>query len=233
MPILRRMAPFILSGSRPLLAAALAVLLPLGLGPLRAQETQAPQDVPKLHSAPKLQDRLGAPPVQKKPEEPKADRLTILSDLYGRLGAAENEESAGLIAAAIEQLWRKSGSDTVDLLMARAMKLLHEEDFEIALKLLDSVVDIAPDFAEGWNQRATVHFLKGELERSMEDLRHVLVLDPKHFKAITGLALILQKLGNKPGALKAFRKVLKIHPHLTDAQQAERELTREVEGQGI
>lgn len=188
----------------------------------------------RAQGTPKLQDRLGTPtqPLDP-PQKPKRDRLKLLGDLYERLTAAASQESASLIAEAIEKLWLRSGSDTVDLLMVRAEKLLRAEELDTALEILDSVVEIAPDYAEGWNQRAAVHFLKGEYRRSLEDLRHVLVLDPRHFKAISGLALILQKLGDKRAALKAFRKVLTIHPHLSDAQQAERELTREVEGQGI
>lgn len=166
-------------------------------------------------------------------EEAELDKEQLLGEMYERLSKAEDAESAELIANAIEKIWLRSGSDTVDLLMARALQMVREENYDAALKLLDAVVVLEPAYSEGWNQRATVNFLKQDYRSSMEDLRHVLSLDPRHFKAISGLALILQESGNKEAALKAFRKALAVHPYLEGADQAIRELTREVEGQGI
>jgi len=162
-----------------------------------------------------------------------ADRARVLGELYEQLRSAENEQSAKDISDAIERVWLKSGSDTVDLLMSRAIRLMQEEEYDTALEILDAVVEIAPDYSEGWNQRATLHFLMHNLQDSLNDLRRVLVLDPRHFKAVNGLGLILQELGDKRSALKAYRRALKLNPFLGDAQQAIDELEREVEGQGI
>ncbi|MGI9383826.1 MAG: tetratricopeptide repeat protein [Methyloligellaceae bacterium] len=178
-------------------------------------------------------DTTQQPRVEATPPEPEKSRAQILTELYDRLRGASDEESAGLIAGAIEKLWLRSGSDTIDLLMNRAIQMVNEEDLDIALKILDSVISLAPDYSEGWNQRATVYFIKKDYESSLNDLRRVLRLDPQHFKAINGLGLIMQELGDKEAALKAFRQVLKVHPHLGVAQQSVEELVREVEGQGI
>lgn len=164
---------------------------------------------------------------------PEVDRGKLLSELYGQLIASKDEESAKLVAEAIEKLWLASGSDTVDLLMGRALKSVEEKEHDLALRLLDAVVVIEPSYAEGWNQRATVYYLKQDYRSSLNDLQQVLAIDPRHFKAINGLALIMQELGDKKAALRALRQGLKVHPFLGGAKQSEKELSRDVEGQGI
>lgn len=167
------------------------------------------------------------------PAEEIGDREQLLETLYERLRQAGNEQNAEAVASAIEKLWARSGSDTVDLLMGRAGKMIEEKDLEVATAILDSIVKIAPDYAQAWNRRAAVHFRNGEYRESLEDLRHALALDPKHFNAINGLGMLMQELGDKKAALRAFREVLKVHPYLDEARRMERELSREVEGQGI
>lgn len=173
------------------------------------------------------------PPEKKENTTPDVDRGKLLSDLYRQLIEAKDEESAKLVSDAIEKLWLASGSDTVDLLMGRALKSVEEDEHDVALRILDAVVAIAPSYAEGWNQRATVFYLKRDYRRSLNDLRQVLALDPNHFKAINGLALIMQEFGDKKAALEALRRGLKVHPFLGGAKQSEKELSRDVEGQGI
>ena len=161
------------------------------------------------------------------------DRKQILTDLYDRLRTAEDEPTAALVTKAIEKLWLRSGSPTVDLLMNRVGLLMAADDFDGAPKLLNSIIEIAPAYAEGWSRRAALFFVKKDFARSLEDLRHALAIDPKHFKAIQGLGFLMQELGDNKAALKAFRHALDVHPHLEDLRQSERELSREVEGQGI
>lgn len=167
------------------------------------------------------------------PRQDAADRKKLLDDLYKQLNTAEDAKSADLIAKAIEKLWLLSGSDTVDLLMERALIAIQKEDFDLALELLAFVTKIAPDFTEGWNKRAMIHYMKREYTLTMRELRQVLARDPKHFKAIHGLGLLLKELGNKKSALKAMRKAIEVHPFLGSAKEHEKELSREVEGQGI
>jgi tetratricopeptide (TPR) repeat protein len=172
-------------------------------------------------------------PVKPQVEKPEASKKELLADLFARLREAPDKDSAELVAEAIDKIWMRSGSDTVDLLMSRALQMLQDKNFDVAIDILDSVVEIAPTYPEGWNQRATVFFLKRDFRRSLDDLRHVLALEPRHFKALNGLGLIMQEIGDKEAALKAFRHVLKLYPQLGETRQLEKELTREVEGQGI
>jgi len=162
-----------------------------------------------------------------------AEREKTLSDLYALLSTADDEESAKAIADAIERVWVHSGSATIDLLMERSIKAMNEKKVDLALKLLDSVVELAPDFTEGWNRRAYVYFVQNDIERALGDLRRTLALDPHHFKALDGLAQILREIGQKKAALEAFKELIDVHPYWSGAKQAIEELEREVEGQGI
>jgi len=160
-------------------------------------------------------------------------RAEALNVLFTQLRAAPNEESAELVAAAIEKIWRRSGSDTADLMMERAGMALQAQNFDLAVKILAALTKVAPAYAEGWNQLATVRFLREDYKGAVRELRQVLALEPRHFKGIEGLAIILRETGDKKAALKAMRQALAIYPHMKSAKQAEEELTREVEGQNL
>src|SRR5262249_48381957 len=137
-------------------------------------------------------DKQAAPrraPGSSIPESP-AKRAMLLEDLYAHLATAADEEMAQRLAQTIERIWLTSGSDTVDVLMERALRAVNDKNAELALKLLDTVVELAPDYAEGWNRRAYVYYSENEFERSVADLRRVLALDPHHFKALDGLGQI-------------------------------------------
>ncbi len=161
------------------------------------------------------------------------ERRQLLGELYDRLGKAENPDSARLIASAIEKLWLRSGSDTVDLLMSRAGVLIMGAQPGTALHILNSIVELAPGYSEGWARRAALYFNLKEFSKSLDDLRQALAIDPSHYKAIQGLGFLMLELGDKKAALQAVRKALKVYPHLEAARKAEEELTREVEGQSI
>jgi tetratricopeptide (TPR) repeat protein len=162
-----------------------------------------------------------------------AEREKMLSDLYAHLATSGDEDSAKAVADAIERVWLSSGSDTIDVLMERSMKAVSDKNYELALKLLDHVVALAPDYTEGWNRRAYVHYMQSEVDLALGDLRRTLALDLDHFKALDGLGQILREIGQKKPALKAFKQLLDIHPYWSGAQDAVDELEREVEGQGI
>jgi tetratricopeptide (TPR) repeat protein len=210
-------------------AVALALLVSGALAVALAQDPKADQDQPKATPGPKVKGPQRGSALPKTP----AEREKTLSDLYALLATAEDEEAAKAISDAIERVWLHSGSATIDLLMGRSIKAMTEKKVDLALKLLDAVVELAPDFTEAWNRRAYVHFVRKDTERALGDLRRALALDANHFKALDGLAQILREIGQKKPALKAFRQLLDVHPYWSGAQQAVEELEREVDGQGI
>jgi len=164
---------------------------------------------------------------------PALDRNAMLAELYLHLAQAPDAEQATPIAETIEGLWLNSGSDTVGLLMGRSSKAINEQHNDLALKLLDAVVELAPDYAEGWNRRAYVYYLQNDFEHAIGDLRRALALEPNHFKALEGLARILRESGQKKSALKAYQQIQRIYPYMPGAKEAVDELSVEVEGQGI
>jgi tetratricopeptide (TPR) repeat protein len=193
-----------------------------------AQKAEAPQSQPPRRSTqPPPSTRL----LNESLPDSAIERVRLLNDLYAHLAAAEDERAAGRAADAIVRLWRASGGDTAKVLMERADKALNDKERALALQLLDAVVALAPDCAEGWSQRAHVLYLENELERAIGDLRRALALDPSHFKALNALAQILLETGQKKGALKAYEKLLEVHPYWPGARQALEELKREVGGQ--
>lgn len=161
------------------------------------------------------------------------DKAKILADLYAHLATADSAEAAKKIQATIERLWGYSGSDTVNLLMQRAAKALGAKDNDQALKFLDYVVQIAPDYAEGFNRRAFIHFSRNDMPSAVGDLRRALALEPNHFRALDGLAQIWRQTGNPKGALSVIKQLLEVHPYWEGASRMAEELAREVEGQGI
>lgn len=177
--------------------------------------------------------RKAPPPIAVQQPRTPAEREKALSDLYAHLATAANAEGAKQVASSIERLWLNSGSDTVAVLMERATAAHQGKKPDLALKLLDAVVELAPDFAEGWSRRAIVHFGQNNMERAVGDLRRVLALDPNHFRALDALAHILKDIGQKRGALAMVRQLMDVHPFWDGAKQMHDELAREVEGQAL
>ena len=180
------------------------------------------------------------PPKQKKlPEAPSklpkvgADRNRGLDFLFGALKAAPDEASAKHVEARIWALWLQTPSDTAALLMMRAKTAMDAQQVDVALKLLDAVVKLRPDYIEGWNRRATLYYLKNDYAHSLEDIEQVLVREPRHFGALAGLGMIMQDLGDEKRALDAFRKALAINPHLDKVPELVKSLSEKVEGRDI
>jgi tetratricopeptide (TPR) repeat protein len=157
----------------------------------------------------------------------------MLGELYQQLGKAHDAEEAAPITQAIENLWRTTGSATVDLLMSRAARFTKESDLDLALEILDATADMAPEEAEVWYLRARVHYRQRQYELALADLKRALERDPKHYRALEDLGLVLEALGTKREALEAYRQALKINPFLGDAHQAVEFLSREVGGRDI
>ena len=129
--------------------------------------------------------------------------------------------------------WSRSGSASIDLLYQRAQKALDDEDLDAALEHFTALTDHAPEFAEGWNGRATALFQKDMYGPAMEDLRKALALNPEHFGAMTGLAVILQNTGFMKEALQVWYAVEAAHPHRQEMIDAIKALEARVGGTAL
>ena len=164
---------------------------------------------------------------------PRGDRTKNLDFLFEALKAAPDADSAKLVEGRIWALWLASGSDTADLLMSRVKTAMDNKDNALAIKLLDAVVALKPDYVEAWNRRATLHFAKKDYGSALADIRQVLAREPRHFGALTGLGVIMQELGDDKLALEAFRRALAVNPHLQKIPDFVKTLTEKVEGRDI
>ncbi|WP_432286402.1 hypothetical protein SLT36_06660 [Aminobacter sp. BA135] len=161
----------------------------------------------------------------------KAD--TQLDSLFSDLKRERNEKAAERLANRIWEAWYRSGSASVDLMMLWAQQALEAKKFDVALDFLDQVVTLQPQYAEGWNRRATVHFMMGNFRKSMTDIERTLELEPRHFGALSGMAQIMAATNHNELALQAWQRVLVIYPMLRNAQNEVSRLEEELAGEGI
>ncbi len=192
-------------------------------GPALAQNA-APQRPGAV--APADKDDNPAAPAPASPRSPAA----TLDRLFERLAAAKSAEEAKGIANLIQRRWARSGSDTADLLMTRAQTALRQKQTEIAIELLDRVISLEPDWAEGWNQRASALFVAGDPIRSMLDIGEALKREPRHYGAMMGLGTILRQQGDDKRAMVAYRRALEIYPQMEAIKNAVDSLKTEVDG---
>jgi len=179
--------------------------------------------------------RVAQPPAAQPatPDDQLRGRDKILAELFDRLAKAEDEDEAKGIAGAIERVWLQSGSDTADLLMSRALTATRQREFKLAEELLDKIVIIEPEWAEGWNQRATARFRADDVNGAVSDLGQALALEPRHFSALSGLGFILYRAGFDRRALDVMRRALAINPKQDDVRKLVEELTQKFEGRDI
>ena len=142
-----------------------------------------------------------------------------LDELFSQLREADVEDFYDIEWEIIE-IWVHSGSAAMDLLLRRGQIAIEEQDYPKALEHLSALIDHAPEFAEGWNARATVYYMMDEYALSISDIRQTLILNPRHFGALNGLGLIFEELGNIEAAYKAYTMAREVHPYLENVNEA-------------
>ncbi|UVK56507.1 hypothetical protein DBIPINDM_003119 [Mesorhizobium sp. AR02] len=177
-------------------------------------------------------DQPAAPAAPEAPAAPMTKQAR-LDKLFSDLKRERNEKAAERIAGNIWSEWFQSGSASIDLMMLWSQKAMDNQKFGVALDFLDQVVTLQPTYAEGWNRRATVHFMMKNYGKSMADIDRTLQLEPRHFGALSGLAQIMALTGHKQSALEAWQKVLAIYPMMRSAQDQVATLSEELAGEGI
>jgi tetratricopeptide (TPR) repeat protein len=207
-------------------ASALVLGVLIGVLTSAGAVAQAPPGSP-----PQQQRKLPEPPA--KVPQNDASRSRGLDFLFGALKVAPDAESARHVESRIWAIWSATPSDTAALLMSRVKTAVDQQDTDVAIKLLDAVVKLRPDYVEAWNRRATLYYLRKDYGRSLADIREVLIREPRHFGALAGLGMIMQDLGDDKRALDAFRKALEVNPHLDKIPELVKSLSEKVEGRDI
>lgn len=162
---------------------------------------------------------------------PQAD-LTDESALLDALAHAD-AASAKRYERQLQALWSKSGSPSADLLLKRGREALEVKDTKTAIEHLTALTDHAPDFAEGWNARASAYFAADLMGPAIADLEHALSLNPHNYGAIFGLGMILEGFGDKKRAYEAYLRAQTIHPHHEDISAAVERLRAEIQGKAL
>jgi tetratricopeptide (TPR) repeat protein len=156
-----------------------------------------------------------------------------LPDLFAILGDEGEPLRSQNTEREIWSIWTKHEDEGINNLMVHGAQMMGAGKFDEALKSFNLIVATKPDFAEGWNKRATVHYLMGAYAASVRDIEATLVLEPKHFGALAGLGLIYRAIGKPKAAMKAFRKTLEIYPWSVGAQLQIEQLQEELKGEKL
>jgi tetratricopeptide (TPR) repeat protein len=172
-------------------------------------------------------------PPDKLPQVGRGDRTRNLDFLFGALKVAPDDVTAKAIEERIWALWTLSKSDTANLLMTRVKTAVDAKDLDLAIKLLNSIVKIKPDYVEAWNRRATLYYMKKDYGHAVNDIREVLKREPRHFGALAGLGLIMQDIGDNQKALEVYRRALALYPRMERIPDLVKTLQEKVEGRDI
>ena len=150
-----------------------------------------------------------------------------LEELFSALSETENFAEGKVIERSIWTIWLTSGSDTTDFLMAQGMNYMSQGAFAKSLTLFTSITKIDPGYSEAWNKRATVLFLMGEFDASVEDIERTLELEPRHFGALSGLGQIYDRQDINASAISAFQKAVSLNPHMPGVKERMKQLKKE------
>ena len=154
------------------------------------------------------------------------DRLDFL---FERLADPDLEDWEA-VEQEVWQLWSQSGSRSIDLLLELGTQSMAQGDLGTAIERFNVVIENAPEFAEGWNKRATAYFLMQRFSLSVADIETTLSLEPRHFGAMSGLGMILDLHERYEDALKVYEHLVTIHPHRQDVHDAIERLKIEIQG---
>lgn len=153
-----------------------------------------------------------------------------LDGLFERLQTTTDLADAAALQQRIWQIWIEFEDLSISQLMRRGMTAMAKGDHEVALDAFDSMVEQAPDFAEAWNKRATVLYLLGRLDESVNDIQQTLELEPRHFGALSGLALIYDAVEEPAAAIRSLEAALDINPHLPGTRERIDQLREKLKG---
>jgi len=156
-----------------------------------------------------------------------------LDVLFERLHATEDPREAKVIEALIWQVWLSADLPYINDLMRQAVGAMSRGDHEQALSTFSEIIALDPDYAEGWNKRATLHYLMGNYEASVADIQETLRLEPRHFGALSGLGLIYRALEDDEAAQRAFEAALEQNPHLSNARKFIEEIEQDRKNRDI
>jgi tetratricopeptide (TPR) repeat protein len=199
-------------------AAAVLLAVALLVGGVASGEGQAP----RLSREQALAD-IKSPNVETRRQAIAwLSEVGLPADAGALLAALSDEDEVVRVLAeqAVWQVWSRSGDPETDSLLQAGIEQMNRGDGPAAVATFTRVIERRPDFAEGWNKRATVYFLMGEYEKSLRDCDEVIKRNPHHFGALAGYGQIYLRLDEPERALEYFRRALRVNPNLHAVRRA-------------
>lgn len=142
-----------------------------------------------------------------------------LDDLFNQLLTAEDSRSISRLENQIWEIWHSHADADVEALMTAGIQRMNSQRLSEALVIFSQIIERYPDYAEAWNKRATLYYIAGEYEASIEDIEEVLALEPRHFGALSGLGLVYMQRQDLARAKMAFEQLVRVHPNSPNARQ--------------
>jgi len=162
-----------------------------------------------------------------------ADQLdSRLTELFDKLHIAESKNEINNLTHDIWKIWDETNDPKIEEDYHRGLEAMRIGDFVMSIDFFTRVIEKNPDFAEGWNKRATVYYILGQFDKSMNDINKTLLLEPRHFGAMDGMGLIFIQLQQYDKAIKIYDQMLEIFPHSADTL-AKKKLMQEYISQSI
>ena len=149
-----------------------------------------------------------------------------LDELFAVLQTSSDPGALSAAHGEIWEIWTDNNDAELVSMMEQGIVLMGRRRLNEALNVFDDLVDVAPDYAEAWNKRATVHYLLGNLADSVADVDVTLDLEPRHFGALSGLGQIELLRGDPEAALSAFEAAVQMHPHMPGTRDIIQQLRR-------
>ena len=135
-----------------------------------------------------------------------------LNNLFKKLNETENQDEMRDLISDIWNIWYEVDDPKVIEYFEKGIQAMNLRNYPLAIRFFNNLIEEDPNFAEGWNKRATVHFMMGNFDQSMQDIIKTLELEPRHFGALDGMGLIFIHQGQFQQALDVYDKMLEIFP---------------------
>lgn len=142
-----------------------------------------------------------------------------LADLFATLQETKNVRTIAITESQIWEIWLQHANADVQQLMLVGTQRMNAQRFAEAMVVFNRLTESFPNYAEGWNKRATLHYVLGNLDASVSDIERTLELEPRHFGALSGLGMVFIQRKELSKAKKAFEDLIEVHPNSPNAKQ--------------
>jgi len=206
-------------------ALALALVLGIALSPIAGAGAQ---DKPAPSREQALADLARPDPEARRGAAIRLGEVGSMADapVLLRLLRDPDDGVRAMAERAVWQVWSRAGDPEIDALFQRGVEQMNQGEAGSAIDTFTAIIRKKPDFAEGWNKRATIYFLIGEYEKSLADCAEVVKRNPDHFGVLSGYGQIYVQLDQPERALDYFQRALKVNPNLHQVEVAVEQLKR-------